>query len=78
MQIPYILISLISLAVIAGVMVYRNRKNMKRLSKLGTFAFLLVLLGIFFGENRAIGYSLMSIGVILCFVDIAKGMKEHK
>ena len=72
----YIAISIIALAAIAAVVIYRNRKRQKEISKLGAFAFLLVLLGMFFGENKLVGYSFIGIGVILCVIDITKGLKK--
>lgn len=72
----YVAILVIVLAVVAGVTIYRNRKNQKRLSRLGAFAFLLVLFGIFFGENKLVGYSFIGLGLVVCLIDTIKGLKN--
>ncbi len=72
----FILISIITLAIIAVVVILRRKKEQKPLSKLAALAFLLVLAGIFFGDDRLIGYSLLGAGVILAFIDIAKKSKK--
>ncbi|GAH17118.1 unnamed protein product, partial [marine sediment metagenome] len=63
----YILISIITLAIIAVVVILRRKKEQKPLSKLAALAFLLVLAGIFFGarDDQLIAYSLLGAGVIL-------------
>jgi len=76
MRTIYIAISIIVLAVIAIIAIYIRKKSQKPLSKLETFAFLLVILGMFFGENRLVGYSFIGIGVLLCVIDIIKGLKK--
>ena len=74
----YIIISTAALAIVAVLVafVFRRRAE-KKLSPLAGFAFAFVLVGILFGENRIIGYSLMGIGVILSVVDIFIKMKSE-
>ncbi len=72
----YILISVIVLVIIMIVLILTRKKMQKPLSKLATLAFLLIIAGIIFGENRLIGYSLMGVGVILAIIDIVKKLKK--
>ena len=73
MNIPqiFILVSIVVLAVIA-LLVFFIRKNERhnRLSPLASLAFAFVLAGIFFGDNRLIGYGLMGVGVLLAVADM--------
>ena len=56
----FILIALVALAMIAVIIVgIRKRGPQKQPSRLATLAFLLVIAGIFFGEDRLIGYGLL-------------------
>ena len=74
----YILISIIILAIIAIIVILRRKKERKPLSKLAVFAFLFIIAGIVFGDNRLIGYSLMGAGVILAIIDIIKQSRKKK
>lgn len=71
----YILISVIILAIIMVILVVTRKKMQKPLSKLAAFAFVFIMAGIIFGEERSIGYSLMGVGVILAIIDIVKKLK---
>jgi uncharacterized membrane protein len=67
----FVAVSIVVLAIIA-ILVFvagRNRGE-NRLRPLAGLAWAFVLAGLFFGENRVIGYSLMGIGVVLAVVDI--------
>lgn len=67
----YIAIAIIILLVICLLLSRRNKNaEYKGLSTLAAVAFGFVLAGIIFGENRAVGYSLMGIGVVLAVIDI--------
>ncbi len=72
----YILISIIVLAIIAIVVILGRKKEQKPLSKLAALAFLFVIAGIVFGDDRLIGYSLIGTGVILAIIDIVKKSKK--
>ncbi|PIP22927.1 MAG: hypothetical protein COZ91_02440 [Candidatus Nealsonbacteria bacterium CG_4_8_14_3_um_filter_39_7] len=75
----FIIISIASLAVIAGFLFLNKRiKPEVEISRLATFAFVLVLLGIFFGDNRLFGYSFMGAGVILATIDLIKNLINKK
>ena len=73
----YIVLSVIVLLVIALLVFFTgNAKN--RLTALASLAFAFVLAGIFFGENRIIGYSLMSIGMVFALMDIFRRSGNRK
>lgn len=67
----YIASAIVILAIIA-LLVFFIRKDgrKKRFTPLAGLAFGFILAGIFFRDNRIIGYCLMGIGVILAVVDI--------
>lgn len=67
----FIGISIAVLAVVAVlVFLLGGRREANRLSPLASLAFGFVLAGILFGEERAIGYSLLGVGVLLSIVDM--------
>lgn len=72
----YILISIIVLAIIMVVLILTRKKMEKPLSKLATFAFMFIIAGIVFEDNRFISYSLMGFGVVLAIIDIIKKIKK--
>lgn len=74
----WIAVSIIVLAVIAFLLFFvnKNRKE-KRLTPLASLAFAFVLAGMFFGDNRLIGYGLMGIGILLAVVDIFNQSKAR-
>ncbi len=75
-QIIYILMSIIVSAIIAVVVILKRKKEQKPLSTLAALAFLFVIAGLFFVDNRLIGYSLLGAGVIFAFIDIVKKSKK--
>ena len=67
----YIAASIVILLIVAVlVFLIAGRRGENRLTPLASLAFAFVLAGIFFGDDRRIGYGLMGIGVILAVVDI--------
>jgi len=67
----YIVLSLLVLLVIAAMLVLGNRfKKVKRLSPLAALASAFIVAGIFFGNSRVLGYSLLAIGIVLAVSDI--------
>ena len=67
----YILIAVIALAIIFVLLLYSGKnKKTKRLSPLAILAFVFIIAGICFGDNRTIGYSFMGAGVLTAVVDI--------
>lgn len=71
MTLPYIVISVGSLLIL-GMMAYATLKSGRptRLTPLAGLAFVFVLAGIVFGEERLIGYGLIAVGVLMALVDI--------
>jgi lipopolysaccharide export LptBFGC system permease protein LptF len=73
----YVVLSIVVLAVIALLVFFVSKNKKKnRLTPLAGIAFGFVLAGIFFGENRFIGYGLLGIGVLLAVVDIFNKLKK--
>ena len=72
----YIAVAIVIMAVIA-LTAFLTRKNRQesRPSTLAGLAFLFVLAGLFFGDNRLIGYALMAVGVILAVIDMFRKMR---
>ena len=73
----YIAVAIAALAVIAFLVLFvgKNRKE-NRLTPIASLAFAFVLAGLFFGENRLIGYGLMGVGVLLAVVDIFRNRNK--
>jgi len=75
----YILLTLIILVLVALLVfiVSRNKTGKeKNLSPLAGLAFAFLLAGLFFGENRFIGYGLIGVGVILALIDMINKSKK--
>lgn len=53
----------------------RNREE-KKLTPLAGLAFGFILSGMFFSDNRLVGYGLMGIGVLLAVVDILRNRSK--
>jgi sugar phosphate permease len=74
----YILISIVALAVIAIVFIFTRKSPHKPFSKLTILAFCFFAVGIIFGENIMIGYSLTGCGVGFATIDIIRKIKKPK
>jgi hypothetical protein len=73
----YILIGILALAVTAAVVIFvRGRKPGEKMTKLAQLAFVFIFAGILFGEDRFIGYGLMTVGGLLALADIIKKIKK--
>ena len=72
----YIAVTIAVLGVIALLFffVIRNRKE-RKLTPLSGLAFGFILLGLFIGDNRFIGYGLMGVGVILAVIDMVQKLR---
>ena len=77
----YIAISIVALAIIALLVFFvsKNKKE-KKLTPLTGLTFGFVLAGIYyvsiFGDSRLIGYSLLSVAIILGVIDIIMKLKK--
>jgi hypothetical protein len=69
----YIIISIVVLLIVA-LLIYVTSKNKKSsaLSPLAGLAFGFILAGLFFGEERVVGYSMLGIGVVLAVIDMIR------
>lgn len=78
MSMAYVAIVILALGVIA-ILAYQTRKQEKekRLSPLVGLAFAFVLAGLFFGEDRWLGYGLMGIEIVLAVIDISMKSKKQ-
>ena len=56
----------------------RKNKKEKTLTPLATLAFMFILAGILFGDDRLISYSLFGIGIILAVIDVINKKKRKK
>jgi hypothetical protein len=68
-------IAVLAIASLLFFVVGRSKRE-KRLSPLAGLAFALIFAGIFFGDNRLIGYSLLGVGVILAIIDIVNQSRK--
>ena len=74
----WIAISIIALVVIMVLLLISRRKRNKILnpSNLLILGISLVVLGIIFGDDRLIGYSLIGVGVLLSVIDAIRNRKQ--
>jgi heme A synthase len=74
----YMAVVLVILVAIA-MMVFLTRKSrqQQRLSMLAGMAFVFVLAGLFFGENRLPGYGLLAVGVVLAIIDVFRKLANR-
>ena len=67
----FIVIAVLAFLAIGAVVFLRGGGGVgQRLTPLASIAFVLIIVGIVFGDNRALGYSLMGAGVLVAFADI--------
>jgi uncharacterized membrane protein len=72
-QLTFIVLSLVILAIIALLVVFVGRRGKgEELSKLTILAFVLIISGIVFGDDRFIGYGLIGAGVLVAVIDIIR------
>lgn len=61
---------LVLIALIAIVFLLSEQRLGKQLTPLASIALVLVISGIVFGDNRAVGYGLMGAGILVAVADI--------
>ncbi|MDP3918389.1 MAG: hypothetical protein Q8Q35_00595 [Nanoarchaeota archaeon] len=67
----YIIMSIVILLIIGLIIFFLNKnKKDKKLTPLAGFALGCFLIGIFFIENRLVGYGFIGIGLVLAIIDI--------
>lgn len=74
----FIIVAALTLLGLIAVILLRGRGGLgERLSPTAAVAFVFVIAGIVFGDNRVLGYSLMGIGVVIAIVDIVYRRRGH-
>jgi hypothetical protein len=72
----YVIISVIVLALVVFLIYLSSRKKPKKgLSGLAALAFVFIIAGIVYGEDRIVGYSLLGVGIVLAVIDIYNKLK---
>ena len=72
----YIALSIIVLAVICFFVFFQNKnKKGKSLSRLAGISLLFFVAGLFFSDDRLIGYSLFGAGIIIAVIDMVNKSK---
>jgi len=74
--IPIVLATLMIIAIL--VFVINKHKGQNKFTPLAGLAFGFVLAGLFTGDDRFIGYSLLGIGITLAIIDIVRKLKSKK
>ncbi len=75
METMWIAISIIALVVIVGLLLIARGRQYQQPSNLAIVGICLVVLGIIFGDTRAIGYSLMGVGVLLSVMEAVRNRR---
>jgi lipoprotein signal peptidase len=81
MQIPFILMTLVALAIIVLLVVFLKKGKPQPLTPLTSLAFVLIVAGIIGNsvlDNRFISYGLFGLGVVLAVIDIALKARKQK
>jgi hypothetical protein len=76
MEPVWIAISIIALVVIVVLLLIGRGKQYRKPSNLAILGMSLVVLGIIFGDDRLIGYSLIGVGVLLSVIDALRSRKQ--
>ena len=74
----YIIIAVTALVLIVSLYLKNRNANKKPMSHLTKLGYALVFAGIFFGDERLIGYTLIGIGVLLSVIDIIRNRNKNK
>lgn len=73
----YLVFSLLILFLFAGMFFFSNRfKKEKKLSPLAGLSAAFIVAGIFFGNNRRLGYGLLAVGIVLAVSDIIAKLRS--
>jgi len=75
-QLYFIISILILLIIIFLVFFIKKNKKERKLSPLTSLAFVFVIIGIVFGDNKLMGYGLISIGILLALIDMVNKKKD--
>jgi lysylphosphatidylglycerol synthetase-like protein (DUF2156 family) len=75
MEPVWITISIIALAVIVVLLLIARGRQYQQPSNLALVGICLVVLGIIFGDTRALGYSLIGVGVLLSVMEAVRNRR---
>jgi hypothetical protein len=74
----YIAISIVALAIIALLLFFvKKGKKDRGITPLAGLAFAFILAGLFFSDERIVGYSLIGAGLFLAFIDMFRKSKSR-
>jgi len=76
MEPVWIAISIVALVVIVVLLLVDRGKQYHKPSNLAILGMSLVVLGIIFGDDRLVGYSLIGVGVLLSVIDAIRNRKQ--
>jgi len=71
----WIALSIIALVVIVVVLLIARGRQYQQPSNLAIVGISLVVLGIIFGDTRAVGYSLIGVGVLLSVMEAVRNRR---
>jgi cytochrome bd-type quinol oxidase subunit 2 len=71
----WIAISIIALVVIVVLLLIARRRQYQQPSNLAIVGICLVVLGIIFGDDRLVGYSLIGVGVLLSVIEAIRNRR---
>lgn len=73
----WIIMAIVVLAILAVLSFLASKRGKeKRLTPLAGLAFVFVLAGVLFGNDRILGYSLLGVGVVLAIVDMFNKLRK--
>jgi hypothetical protein len=75
MEPVWIAISIVALVVIVVLLLIARGRQYHKPSNLAALGMSLVVLGIIFGDSRAIGYSLIGVGVLLSVMEAIRNRR---
>jgi len=75
MEPVWIAISIVALVVIVVVLLIARGRQYQQPSNLAIVGISLVVLGIIFGDDRVIGYSLIGVGVLLSVIEAIRNRR---
>jgi len=77
MQNIYILIAIITLAIVFVLILFKWKKGgTKPLSRLASLAFVFIMGGLIFSEDQIISYSFLGLGTLFAIIDIVINLKK--
>lgn len=72
----YLFVGLVVVLLIVAALLLPKQNEQKKLTPLAGIAFIFIIAGILFGDDRWIAYSLLGIGIVLSVWDIIRKLKQ--